>query len=241
MALAVFKTVVAEDLGQAGSIPVRLRQALRPAKPAGSASAATCADPHVLHRCAKYSSIVVSPSAPLIGRDDELQRLSDALERCTAGTGGVVLVSGEAGIGKTRLVSDVLQRWAGQRVATTATAGSAAYAPVADVLRALAAEGRAASLPPAWEQDALRAVATVLHAVAQQEPTVLLLEDLHLADAATVDLLPGLAEKLEHDAVLLLATYRSDVGARTSHPCDAHGATPSAPARRHFAAPARAG
>src|SRR5262249_25943677 len=49
-------------------------------------------------------------SAPLIGRDPELSRMLDCLERAVAGDAHVVRISGDAGIGKSRLVRELLAR-----------------------------------------------------------------------------------------------------------------------------------
>ena len=51
--------------------------------------------------------------SPLVGRDSEHIMLAEALRRCRSGRGGVVLISGEAGIGKTRLVDEVFGEWDG--------------------------------------------------------------------------------------------------------------------------------
>ncbi|QRO01222.1 protein kinase [Archangium violaceum] len=47
---------------------------------------------------------------PLVGREDELRRLSDGWERARAGQGGCVLLIGEAGIGKSRVLQELLER-----------------------------------------------------------------------------------------------------------------------------------
>ncbi|MDD1747543.1 MAG: ATP-binding protein, partial [Methanomassiliicoccales archaeon] len=47
---------------------------------------------------------------PLVGRDEELGRLGAILDRTTSGTGSLLLISGEAGIGKTRLATEFERR-----------------------------------------------------------------------------------------------------------------------------------
>src|SRR4029453_5632733 len=85
-------------------------------------------------------------SAAFIGRRGELRALKVALSRAAAGDPAVVLVGGEAGIGKTRLVSELTAACAtdGTRVLTGGCVpvgeGSLPYAPVVEVLRALVAE-----------------------------------------------------------------------------------------------------
>jgi hypothetical protein len=78
---------------------------------------------------------------PLVGRDREMARFERALERLVAGHGGVVLVSGDVGIGKSRLVAEVRRRaptgdprWLEGRA--LASAKTESYRPVIEVLRA---------------------------------------------------------------------------------------------------------
>jgi predicted ATPase len=87
----------------------------------------------------------IATSAPLVGRVAELAVLNEAIGRAAAGSAQVVAISGEGGIGKSRLASEALQR-AGARGFWTL--GSAAgrlqrdlsYAPIVEALRALVAE-----------------------------------------------------------------------------------------------------
>jgi len=141
--------------------------------------------------------------ASLVGRDDERARLAAALAGCLAGAGVLVLVSGEAGVGKSRLVTDVLAEWEGCRLSAMARAGAGPYAVLTEVLRAH-------RIGPAEGDDRAAGLCDALRTLARQEPTVLVLEDLHLADAATLGLLPVLAEALEPEALVVVATYRSD-------------------------------
>ena len=80
----------------------------------------------------------------LVGRDAEVARLRAAIERAVAGQPATVLVAGEAGIGKTRLVSEAAGYAAGLGVVALAGGcldvgeGVLAYAPVVEALRPLA-------------------------------------------------------------------------------------------------------
>ena len=80
-------------------------------------------------------------AAPLVGRADEWARLTSLWRVIEAGQSGFLLVTGEAGVGKTRLIEE-LRDWAGLRGAVTAAArsyaaeGSLPYAPVIAWLRA---------------------------------------------------------------------------------------------------------
>jgi DNA-binding CsgD family transcriptional regulator len=129
----------------------------------------------------------------LVGRNDEHARLVDALARCRSGSGGVVLVSGEAGVGKSRLVAEVLDGWDGDRhFATVARDEDREPAPA-------------------------HALAGALRAIGGSRPTVVVLEDLHHADAASIDALQQMAEVLTSEPVLVLGVYRSD-GLPRTHP-----------------------
>jgi DNA-binding CsgD family transcriptional regulator len=80
----------------------------------------------------------------LVGRDAEVARLQAAIERAAAGQPATVLVAGEAGIGKTRLVTEALGHAGGLGVVGLAGGcldvgeGVLAYAPVVEALRPLA-------------------------------------------------------------------------------------------------------
>jgi DNA-binding CsgD family transcriptional regulator/tetratricopeptide (TPR) repeat protein len=181
--------------------------------------------------------------APLfVGRDEELSRLHDALRRAAAGRPGMMLVAGEAGVGKSRLVSRFAEqaRRAGTLVAEAGaaplTGGALPYAPLLQALRALADEheptalgGRGAELAglvaelagdrPAGEQawppeagrgrlfDRLRAAFGVL---GQAAVMLLVLEDLHWADSATLDVLAFVLRTLRGARLLVVGTYRAD-------------------------------
>src|SRR6266542_2987422 len=189
-------------------------------------------------------------SVPLttVRRSRELGRVLAALERAAAGSGGALLLAGEAGIGKSRLAAEALSL-ASQRGFVTLQ-GSAyplqadlAYAPVLEVLGPFLAglePGRRAALvgglpdlgrlfaglhlpPPEPLGDAalertrlFEAVSRLVERVAADRPVALLVDDLHWADAASLELLHYLARGLGVRRVLLLGTYRLDE-ART-HP-----------------------
>ncbi|MGH8875913.1 MAG: helix-turn-helix transcriptional regulator [Stackebrandtia sp.] len=172
---------------------------------------------------------VVSPA--FIGRTDALSAFLAAF-RSAAEAPGVVLIAGEAGIGKSRLVAEFTgSLGGGVRVVTggcTQLDDGLAYAPLVAVLRSLirdlGAERVAEILPGAERElarwfpelgathsgDKLRLYEEVLALVenAAPNPLVLVIEDLHWADAATAELLGFLARNLTRAGVLLVATYR---------------------------------
>ena len=140
------------------------------------------------------------PASPLVGRGHELAALRVALDDALAGRGGLVLVGGEAGIGKTTLTEALLAEAAERGAAMLVgrcydLAETPPYGPWAEaVARAPCGDGLAS--PPdltsgsAPSQTALfAAVRGYLVTLAQRQPIVLLLEDLHWADPASLDLL----------------------------------------------------
>src|SRR5262249_8046863 len=102
-------------------------------------------------------------AARLVGRSAELSLLQDAWQAAVAGRCGLALVRGGAGVGKTRLVTEVAEmaRLQSAAVATTqcfGTSGRLALAPVADWLRNPAVQSAAATLDPSWRAEVGRLV-----------------------------------------------------------------------------------
>ncbi|HEU5267984.1 MAG TPA: LuxR C-terminal-related transcriptional regulator [Jatrophihabitans sp.] len=139
---------------------------------------------------------------PLVERQAELAALSDCLKDTRAGAGTLVLVGGEAGAGKTALVAAFLAEVA-VPVAAGFCDGVSTPRPLGPVIEIAAQLGVDTSLP----RDEL--FAAVLAALARAT-TAVLVEDVHWADDATVDLLLYLGRRLDRVPALLIATYRDD-------------------------------
>jgi DNA-binding SARP family transcriptional activator/tetratricopeptide (TPR) repeat protein len=104
-------------------------------------------------------------AAPLVGRSAELGALRDVWQAASAGRRGLVLVRGAAGVGKTRLVTEVaeLARLQGAVVAMArcfGAAGRLALAPVADWLRHDTVRSATATLDPVWRAEVARLMPT---------------------------------------------------------------------------------
>jgi DNA-binding SARP family transcriptional activator/tetratricopeptide (TPR) repeat protein len=104
--------------------------------------------------------------AALVGRDHELDRLQVLWQRVAAGQPSLVVVRGDAGVGKTRLLSEIaaVARQQGAVVASTqcfGTSGRLALAPVADWLRNPAIHPTIATLDPVWQVEVDRLVPTI--------------------------------------------------------------------------------
>ncbi|HEY1417586.1 MAG TPA: AAA family ATPase, partial [Myxococcaceae bacterium] len=151
-----------------------------------------------------------------IGRARELGELERALETAQAGTGATVLVAGEAGIGKTRLASELARRargagfevLVGRSIDLVGT--ELPYQPFAEALRPLGKPWRAARQAPSSQLRVFEETLALLTERAAAVPVLLVLEDLHWADISTLDLVVFLAHNLGDRPVLLLATYRAD-------------------------------
>ncbi|WP_204291787.1 ATP-binding protein [Micromonospora gifhornensis] len=191
--------------------------------------------------------------AMLIGREHPAGLLRAELDRATASHGGLVLVGGEPGIGKTTLVTAVAEeaRRQGALVLGAAcwdSASAPGYWPWLQVLRGLrrsAADWPVAreSAEPALallhgepaghrmvsgsregdtvEQEAFAlydAVTTALVAVSQRRPVVVVLDDLHWADAASMRLLQFAAQHTWFERLLFVGTYRDAEVEAGQHP-----------------------
>lgn len=155
----------------------------------------------------------------LLERDHELQALAVALKEATAGEGRIVLVSGEAGIGKTSFVDRFIAT-AGRTARLLAGQCDSLFTPsplgpLYDIARQTG--GR---LLAQLEAEAPRAAlfSTMLDLLrGQPQPVILLVEDIHWADEATLDLVKHLGRRIADHPVLIILTYRDDeVGAQ--HP-----------------------
>ena len=102
-------------------------------------------------------------AAQLVGRSRELAALQDAWRAAAAGRPGLALVSGGAGVGKTRIVAEIsaLAQRHGAVVASSqcfGTSGRLALAPVADWLRSPAVHVASGELDPAWRTEVSRLI-----------------------------------------------------------------------------------
>ncbi len=165
------------------------------------------------------------PSA-LVGRERELGILREHLSAALGGQGSLVLIGGEAGIGKTALAEalcqDAKERGAlvlvGRCYDLTETP---AYGPWIDLFLRIPPAPDLPPLPPVFaargtvgvvaSQMALFVqVHDFLAAVAARHPLVLLLDDVHWADPASLDLLRFLARSLGTVGLLIAVAYRAD-------------------------------
>jgi DNA-binding CsgD family transcriptional regulator len=146
----------------------------------------------------------------LLERDIPLAELDEALRQAVAGNGQVVFISGEAGIGKSSLVEHFTRR-PQQSVRVLWGACDALFTPrPLGPLHDIAAQtgGELASLLRA--ETNRPAIFTACLNEFQSRPGIVVFEDIHWADEATLDLLKFLGRRIQRTLTLLLATYRDD-------------------------------
>jgi DNA-binding NarL/FixJ family response regulator len=174
----------------------------------------------------------------LIGRDAELGVLRDALSEVVGGATRTVLLSGEAGIGKTRLLHEFFRLTPAEAVVAFGQSVDLGedvppYVPTIAATRALAAAVgpeavRAAAGPGLRALGVLLpefgtgeneitsgdhffgAFTSLLEGLSAERPIVLVIEDLHWCDEASITLLRFLVRVLEDARVLFVFTFRSD-------------------------------
>ncbi len=206
--------------------------------------------PGLLERSAGRDTVVPSRhdlDAPrVVGREVELARLHDLFEAAAAGARQTAFVTGEAGVGKTALVSAWLASVARTSDAMIAVGqcvrrhgGDEPLMPALEALARLARGSHAERVArllrdraPSWlvqlpwlvdaeelrelratlagmtPERMLRVFAQLVEELTSDVTLVLLLEDLHWADPATVDLVSVLAQRPERARLLVIGTYR---------------------------------
>ena len=150
---------------------------------------------------------------PFIGRREELAYLRERRLEAGSSRGGLVLIAGEAGVGKSRLIAEfcgslAYSRW---RIGHGPCLEDARrpYGPILDALAKLDAAGGELA-PAATKQEQFEAILDRLQSVAARTALVLIVEDLHWADAGTLDLLAYLGSKVHRLRALILASFRPD-------------------------------
>src|SRR5918992_2513323 len=178
-------------------------------------------------------------SARFVGRAGELAELEAALRDAVDRRSSLVLVAGESGVGKSRLVDELIQR--ARAMDALALAGDSVelgegelpYAPLLGALRPLLRDGHpaldalpdplraalAAVLPgfgdgaaggEAPQASVFEALLALLEGLADERPLLLVIEDLHWADSSTRSFLSFLSRTLCDARIMIVGTYRSD-------------------------------
>jgi DNA-binding NarL/FixJ family response regulator len=182
-------------------------------------------------------------SPTFVGRAAQLATFDQALARAAQGEPAALLVAGESGVGKSRLVAEfgARARAAGASVLTGDCVelgeGELPYAPIVGALRDLqrelgaetlgelagagraelgrllpeAANGSGAAADEGFAQARLfETLLALFGRLGEEQPLVLVIEDLHWADRSTRDFLAFLLRAARRERFVLAATYRSD-------------------------------
>lgn len=152
--------------------------------------------------------------SPLLERETTLATLRRCYRAATRGHGQLALLRGEAGAGKTTVIARFLTGLdPGTRVLRGWCDGSATPRPLGpfiDMLADLPAD-QANSIRAAIDAGDTEAIyARLVGIVGDGNPSVWVIEDLHWADGAALDLLRYMARRIDTLPVLLLASYRDD-------------------------------
>src|SRR2546430_15123353 len=176
---------------------------------------------------------LLSGGTPTVGRARQLEELRARIARLREGRGGTLLIAGDAGIGKSRLLREALLAEQPLAILYGACGHSETpppYAAFVAVIRSIVREPdgeaalhqtvpelltltpeTAASTQGAPDRDRLfGAFLRALRQYARGTPTVLVVEDLHWADEGTLAILQFLVAEAEPTPYLIVGTYRSD-------------------------------
>ena len=147
----------------------------------------------------------------LIERESQLAALHQYAREASQGQGRLVLISGEAGVGKSVLLEEFAQDLADARWLWAGCDGlfiPAALGPLLDIANQI--DGELLRLCSA-EAKRDKLYGALLRQLSDMRTlTVIVIEDVHWADEATLDLLSYLGRRIQHLRVLLLVTYRED-------------------------------
>jgi hypothetical protein len=167
---------------------------------------------------------------PLVGRERELAELRSGLTEASEGRGRVYLLSGEPGIGKTRLLQELSREAAEQGFGVAAgrcweEGGAPAYWPWIQAVRALGGDfERLASVagesadPETVRFRLFDAATRFLVDAALPRPLLVVLDDLHAADPPSLVLLRFLSEATTDAPLLVVGSYREREARRHEHP-----------------------
>src|SRR3954447_18402706 len=176
---------------------------------------------------------ITGSGAPLLGRAEECALLDRLLADVRAGSSAVLVLRGEAGIGKTALLNHLAERGAGCQVVRVSGVESEMEIPFAGLHQLCAPLLREVERMPASQRDALRvafglrestvpdrfqiglAVLTLLTEASTQRPLVCLVDDAQWLDRASVEAMTFAARRLHADPVAMVFAVREPSSVRS--------------------------
>ncbi|MEW6474904.1 MAG: AAA family ATPase [Actinomycetota bacterium] len=184
--------------------------------------------------------LALAAEVPFVGRDLELDQLNQAWNAAREGRAHLVLVSGDAGIGKSRLALELARRVRAEgHVVASARAYEAAgrlpWGPIIDLLRSDALRNHIDTLGTAWRAELARLLPELLEvspppapsrsgdlaqrhrlfdavnrAIVGDRPRLLIIDDLQWCDAETIDVIGFVVRSGQTTPVLIVGTVRSE-------------------------------
>jgi DNA-binding CsgD family transcriptional regulator len=178
-------------------------------------------------------TLTTDASRELVARDDELGQLAEFRRKAAAGHGSIVLISGEAGVGKSTLLRKFESDLGGGRaVYASARCVEFIQTPLGPLRELLDSIDRNGNIPRdagaralferlTFERDAattsappagwlLESIDAAFARYAQRGTVILAIEDIHWADRSTLTFLTYLADRIATRRMLVVATYRGD-------------------------------
>lgn len=186
----------------------------------------------------RFEALNASGLIPLAGRAAEAETLARCWAKAEVGEGQAVLLSGEAGVGKSRLIADLIERLASQphrrlRYYCSPQHTASAFHPIIsqlertmafaltdsaadrlDKLDAMLAQTSpsitAAQTPAQRRQRTLDALVDLVDKLARDEPVLLVFEDAHWADPSSLEWLGRVLERMADLRLLVIVTFRPE-------------------------------
>jgi predicted ATPase len=154
---------------------------------------------------------------PFVGREPELRRLLQAWGRAAAGRGQIVLLSGDAGVGKSRIVGQLRELRATQPHTALSHRCSPQHAlsPLHPIIGLLGRDAQASCPPPRLTPQRLRSrtfetLVGRIERLAREEMVLAVYEDLQWADPSTLEFLDRLVNRIPRLPVLAIMTFRPE-------------------------------
>jgi tetratricopeptide (TPR) repeat protein len=175
----------------------------------------------------------------LVGRENEFGELQRHLDLAFEGKGTTVFVSGEAGSGKTRLVTEFLNVVKKKEVAVLIgwclSTAAVPYFPFLEAFDSYSSFNETSNdgqlglksrlvgssqtevttkdeslTPQLWKDQTFAAVTRELFYLSAKKPTILVIDDIHWADSASLALLHYVSRAIASERILIVATFRNE-------------------------------